>query len=139
MPSQFLRRAAALILSVALSLSIASTLVKAQDAGDIDALKRQVHQLYQAGKYTDALVLQRRVVAEIEKAEMASAGNPGAKTVSALTRVAWYALLSHHFKEALAASNRAHALASTNLRVETNRAHGVNSRTRSSDLLTINR
>jgi CHAT domain-containing protein/tetratricopeptide (TPR) repeat protein len=125
MPSQFLRRAAALILSVALSLSIASTLVKAQDAGDIDALKRQVHQLYQAGKYTDALVLQRRVVAEIEKAEMASAGNPGAKTVSALTRVAWYALLSHHFKEALAASDRAHALGPANLAVEINRAHAL--------------
>jgi hypothetical protein len=125
MASQPLRRAVALILSALLSLSIASTLAKAQEAGDLGTLKRQIEQLDQAEKYAEALVLQRRVAVEIEKAEMASAGRLGAKTVVELINVAWYALLAHDFKTALAASSRAHALGPANLAVETNRAHAL--------------
>jgi tetratricopeptide (TPR) repeat protein len=125
MPSQFLRRGAALILSVWFSLSIASTFVKAQNAGDIDTLKRQVQQLDQAGKYAEALVLQRRVAAAIEKAEIARTGRAGAKTVDALVSVSTLALVAHDFRTALAASSRAHALAPANLFVETKRAHAL--------------
>jgi tetratricopeptide (TPR) repeat protein len=122
-PRQSLRRASGLILSALFLLSIASTLAKPQEADDIDTLKRQVQQLYKAEKYTEALALQYRVAAAIEKAEIASAGRPGTKTGSALVSVAWYALLAHDFKTALAASSRAHALAPTNLHAEINRAH----------------
>jgi hypothetical protein len=125
MPSQFLRRATALISSVSFSLSVAFTLAKAQDAGDIDTLKRQIQQLDKAGKYKDALALERRVAAAIEKVEIASAGRPGAKTIGELVSVAWCALLARDFRTALAASDRAHALAPADLFVETNRAHAL--------------
>jgi tetratricopeptide (TPR) repeat protein/CHAT domain-containing protein len=97
----------------------------APTSDDLETLLRQVQQLDQAGKYAEALALQRRLAAETEKSETASAGNPGAKTVDALLDLAWRALLAHNFREALAASSRAHALAPTNLYVERNRAHAL--------------
>jgi CHAT domain-containing protein/tetratricopeptide (TPR) repeat protein len=117
-----LSRGIELILLVALSVGLASAPTKAQG---IDDLARQVQELDQAGKYTEALALQRRLAAVVEKDETTSDGAPGAKTADALVAVAWYALLTHDFEQALAASDRAHALAPNNLYVETNRAHAL--------------
>jgi len=125
MPSQSLRSAASLILSVALSAGIGAMLARAQEAQDPQVLARQIEQFAQAGKYTDALALQRRVAADTEKAETATAGAPGDKTAGELVSVAWYALLARRFNEALAASDRAHLLAPTDLAAEINRAHAL--------------
>jgi tetratricopeptide (TPR) repeat protein/CHAT domain-containing protein len=115
----------ALIIFAAFFATIQSLSAPAQKSDDLEALQRQVEQLDQAGKYAGALALQRRLAAETEKAESASTGKPGAKTVDALVSLAWYALLAHDFKEALAVSNRAHMIAPTDLSVETNRAHAL--------------
>jgi tetratricopeptide (TPR) repeat protein/CHAT domain-containing protein len=117
--------AIALIVFAAFLTTIHFSSASAQESDYFDGLQRQAQQLGQAGKYTEALALKRRLAIEIEKAETASAAKPGAKTLSALQGVAWYALLAHDFRTALAASNRAHALAPSNLHVETNRAHAL--------------
>jgi CHAT domain-containing protein/tetratricopeptide (TPR) repeat protein len=92
---------------------------------DVNALEKKVQQLDQAGNYADALAVQRRLAVEVEKTETASAGRPGAKTADALVAVSWYAVLSHDFDLALAASERVHALSPGNLLAETNRAHAL--------------
>jgi tetratricopeptide (TPR) repeat protein/CHAT domain-containing protein len=114
-----------LFVLIVLSAGIGSMLVRAQVANDLDALKQQVQQLDQAGKYSEALAHQRRLASEIENAETASTGGPGEKTVDALAAVAWYALRARDFKQALVTSNRAHSLAPDNLHIETNRAHAL--------------
>jgi esterase/lipase superfamily enzyme/Flp pilus assembly protein TadD len=118
-------RAVALIIFIAFLATIQSSTAPAQQSDDLARLQRQVQQLDQAGKYTEALALTRRIAAETEKAETASAGKPSAKTANALIGVAWYSLLAGDFKEALAVSDRAHALDPSNLAVETNRAHAL--------------
>jgi hypothetical protein len=114
-------RAAALIIFATFLTTIQSSNAQAQTSDDVEMLRRQVQQLGQASNYVEAFTLQRRLAAEIEKGETASAGKPGARTASALTSVAWYALLAHDFKQALASSDRAHALAPTSLYAESNR------------------
>jgi tetratricopeptide (TPR) repeat protein/CHAT domain-containing protein len=99
--------------------------VPAQQSGDVETLQRQIAQLDQVGKYAEALSLQRRLAVEIEKAETASTGRPGAKTVDALVDVTWRALRGRNFAEALAAGERAHTLAPDNLFAERNRAHAL--------------
>jgi tetratricopeptide (TPR) repeat protein/CHAT domain-containing protein len=116
---------AVLILLLMFLVGISSTFVNAQDADNRDIARRQVEQLDRAGKHLEALALQRRLATQIEKAEIASTGRPGAKTVGALVDVARYALLARDFRTALAASSRAHALAPLDLSVETNRAHAL--------------
>jgi tetratricopeptide (TPR) repeat protein/CHAT domain-containing protein len=122
-----LRRAAAPIVLtiIAFAVGIGSPTARAQGADNLDALKRKAQELHQAGRHVEALVLQRRLVVEIEQAEIADAGGPGAKTVDALVNVAWYALLARDFKQALAASDRAHSIVPADLRVEANRAHSL--------------
>jgi tetratricopeptide (TPR) repeat protein/CHAT domain-containing protein len=117
--------AAALIVFVGFLTAIQSSSVPAQQSDDLETLQQRVQQLDQAGKYTDALAVQRRLAALIEKAELADAGHPGQKTAVALAGVAWYALLTCDFEQALAASERAHALSPSDLVVETNRAHSL--------------
>jgi esterase/lipase superfamily enzyme/tetratricopeptide (TPR) repeat protein len=124
--AQWLSRGTALILLLTFSVAIGSTTVRAQQGvDDPDALEVQVQQLDKAKKYAEALAVQRKLAAEIEKAESASAGGPKEKTVSAQVSVAWYALLARDFEQALAASDRAHALAADNLDVESKRAHAL--------------
>jgi tetratricopeptide (TPR) repeat protein/CHAT domain-containing protein len=124
MLARSLWRAAALVLFLALSIGIRSSQALAQ-SNDLETLRQQIQQLDQAGKYPEALGLERGRAAEIEEAETASAGKPGARTAAALNNVAWYALLSRDFSEALAATERAHALDPSDLAVETNRAHAL--------------
>jgi tetratricopeptide (TPR) repeat protein len=114
-----------LIIFLAFLTTIQSSNLPAQQSDDIKALQQKIQQCDQAGKYAEALTLQRRLAAKIEKAESTNAGNPGTNTANALSAVAWYALLTRNFKEALAVSNRAHVLAPTNLVIETNRAHAL--------------
>jgi CHAT domain-containing protein/tetratricopeptide (TPR) repeat protein len=118
-------RAVALIVFISFLATIQSSNVPAQKTEDIEVLQRQVQQLDQAGKYPEALAFQRRLAVQVEKAETADGGKSGARTASALQAVAWYALLAHDFRTGLAASNRAHALAPTDMYVETNRAHAL--------------
>ena len=125
MLAKSLRRATVLIVFVASLAAVHSSRVLAQQTNQLETLRQQINQFDQAGKYADALTLASRLAAKIEKTETASAGQPGAKTAGALVSVAWHSLLAHNFKEALSASNRAHALAPTNLYVETNRAHAL--------------
>jgi tetratricopeptide (TPR) repeat protein len=124
MPTKLLWHAAPIIFAAFLT-GMQSSSVAAQKIDDLELVRRQVEQLDRAGKHLQALTLQHRLAAEIEKAETASAGRPGAKTVDALVSVAWHALLARDFKQALAASNRAHDLAPNNLSVEIDRAHAL--------------
>ena len=78
-----------------------------------------------AGRHEEAFVLQRRLAADIEKAEMAATGKPGTETASALGNVSWYALHARKFEDALSATERALALAGDLLWIETNRAHAL--------------
>jgi tetratricopeptide (TPR) repeat protein len=97
-----------------------------QPPGDsLKTQRREVAELYRAGRYAEALVRQRIVVERIESAEMAGAGRPGTRTADALGNLAWYALTAREFDEALAASERAHALAAGQVWSETNRAHAL--------------
>src|SRR5215472_14323242 len=118
-------RATALIILAAYLTTIQSSSVHAQKSDDLKTWRQQVQQLDQVGRYAEALALQRKIAVEVEKAETASGGKPGSATLSALEGVAWYGLLAHDFRTALAVSNRAHALAPTDVYVETNRAHAL--------------
>jgi len=66
----------------------------AQSSDDLNALNQQAKQLYEEGKYADALDVHRRVTTEIEKAEVASNGAPGRRIADALGSFAWYALFA---------------------------------------------
>jgi tetratricopeptide (TPR) repeat protein len=121
MLAKSLWRVTALI--VAFLITIQSS--TAQQSDNLETLQRQVQEFDQAGKHAEALALMRRLAAEVERADTASTGKPSAITANALTGVAWLALLAHDFEEALAASNRAHALDPSNLHVEANRAHAL--------------
>jgi len=125
MPAKSLRCAIVLIIVVALLTAVQSSRAPAQQSNDLETLRQQINQSDQAGKYAEALALQRKLAAEIEKADTANVGKPGAKTASGLADIAWFALLAHNFKESLAAGNRAHALAPGNLFIESNRAHAL--------------
>ncbi|MBO0765801.1 MAG: caspase family protein, partial [Hyphomicrobiaceae bacterium] len=74
--------------------------------------------LYVRGDRTGAIASWREAFAAAERdasraeaAETKSAGKPGAETAAALGSVAWSALFAREFKSALAASERARALA----------------------------
>jgi hypothetical protein len=58
-------------------------------------------------------------------AETKSAGKPGADTAGALGNVSWHALFAREFKKALAASERARALAPDVVWIDANRAHAL--------------
>jgi CHAT domain-containing protein/tetratricopeptide (TPR) repeat protein len=117
--------AAARIAILVLAVIIRPEPGRTEESNDLEALRQKVEQLDQAGKYADALAVQRRLTSEIETAETAASGGPGEKTAGALIELSWYALLAHNFKQALAAGDRAHALAPDNLLAETNRAHAL--------------
>jgi TPR repeat protein len=78
-----------------------------------------------AGNYAEALQLQEVSAAEDEAAEIKQEGKPGEGTASALTGVAWYALLARQYEKAVAVAERAHALFPDDLSNETNRAHAL--------------
>src|SRR5262249_39731626 len=81
-------------------------------AGDrFNTPNSEVERLFEAGKYAEAVTLQRTVARDVEEAEIASAGQPGPQTAEALGGLAYYALYERRFDEALAASERAHSLA----------------------------
>jgi hypothetical protein len=73
-----------------------------------------------AGRYAEALQLQEALSAKAE-----AAGKPAAETAQALNGIAWWALFVREFTKALAAADRAHALAPDYLMIETNRAHAL--------------
>jgi len=104
---------------------VAATPARAQSEAKLKALNVRAITLYNAGKYAEALSLQRTLTFAIEKAETAKIGKPGPQTAAALGSVAWYALFARQFSEALSASERAHALAPDLLWPETNRAHAL--------------
>lgn len=96
------------------------------EAQDADAaLRQQVNQLRDQRKYGEALVVQRTRVANTEKAETDTTGNPGKRTADALGSLAWEAIFAGSFDEAIKAAERAHALAPDLLWIETNRAHAL--------------
>ena len=117
-----LSRASALIVAVLTAGPIAAS---AQAVDDSDFVYRQIQQLEQAGKYADVLALNRKLSVEVEKAETARAGRPGAETARVQSSLSWYALLTHDFASALVAGNRAHDLLPDNLYIEINRAHAL--------------
>ncbi len=94
-------------------------------ANDTDALKKRIEQLYGEKKYEEGLTLERQQAAETERSETASAGKPGTQTAGALGSLAWHAVLGHKFDEALAAADRAQALAPDQLWIKANRAHAL--------------
>ena len=96
-----------------------------QNTDEPAQLGLQAWQLFEAGKYSEALALQRTVAADIEKLEIARSGSPAKETTDALISVSWYALFARAPAEALTASDRAHALAPRSLVIETNRAHAL--------------
>jgi tetratricopeptide (TPR) repeat protein/CHAT domain-containing protein len=90
-----------------------------------DPFDKQIEALFHQGKYADALSRQRTLVADIEKSENDSTGNPGAGTSDALGQLAWFALFTKDFDEALVATERALALAPDHFWIETNHAHAL--------------
>lgn len=117
-------RGISLILALAL---LAAVPVFAQEVpnDNLKAQRRRIGELYKSGSYVEALALQRALVARTEADEMAGAGKPGPKTADALGNLAWYALIARDFAEALAASERARALAADQVWIESNRAHAL--------------
>jgi tetratricopeptide (TPR) repeat protein len=75
--------------------------------------------------WREALGVAEVLAARAEAAETKSAGKPGRDTAEALGNVAWHALLARNFKKALAASERAHALAPDLVWIDSNRAHAL--------------
>ena len=78
-----------------------------------------------ARDYAKAREWFEKAAAKEEEAEAKREGKPGEATATALTAVAWYALLAKEFTTALSAADRAHALLADDLIVETNRAHAL--------------
>jgi tetratricopeptide (TPR) repeat protein len=92
--------------------------------------KAEVVGFYAAGhggprNYPKALELLEKVAAAIEAREIKDASKPGAKTARALGHIAWYALLAGEPARALAAGERALALAPTELWIKSNWAHAL--------------
>jgi tetratricopeptide (TPR) repeat protein len=97
----------------------------AQSIDDRDELGKKAQQLYEAGKYAEALDIQARLTHEIEKAETSDIGSPGPRTADALGSVAFYAVFARKFDDALATTERARVLAPDLLWLESNRAHAL--------------
>ena len=110
---------------VLVCLATASALAQQPASDNLKAQRRQITELYKAGNYSEAFALQRTFVARVEVAETAEDGRPGPKTADALGNLAWYALTARDFPGALAASERARALAVGQTWIETNRAHAL--------------
>ena len=106
-----------------LVLGAATTL--AQTADELKALRGQVTQSFRDGKYAAALTAQRKLAASIESAETASTGAPARWSAESLGHLAWYALFTRDYAEALAASKRALVFAPELVWIETNRAHAL--------------
>ena len=119
------RRLAALVVAGLVCGLVLAGAAQAQRSDDLAALNAEVARLYGEGKYAEALAVQRMVAAKVEREEKAEAGRPGRKTAEALGNLAAFAVLARSHKEALAASNRAVALAPGLLWLETNRAHAL--------------
>jgi TPR repeat protein len=102
---------------------------KAADEGNAEAKanleKLPIMEANGAGRYAEALQLQETLAARVEEAETKREGKPGEETAQELNGVAWYALFAREFTKALTASDRAHALLSNDLTIETNRAHAL--------------
>jgi tetratricopeptide (TPR) repeat protein len=113
----------AFALLVAVGACLAVSHAKAQSDDDISSLTRKIQQLYNAGEYRKAFVLQRSFTRKVEAAETGIAGKAGSKTADALGGLAWYGLFAREFDEALAATERARTLAPNLIWIETNRAH----------------
>ncbi len=111
-----------LVLIVVLGISGSA---RAQSSDSLGSLKKQAEQLFEAGKYDEALTLRRALAVDIERAEMAAAGKPGVQSAGALGTLAWYALFARKFDEALAVSERAVPLAPDLPWIKTNRAHAL--------------
>jgi hypothetical protein len=60
-------RAAALMVLVVCAVVVAPITAKAQQSDDLDALNRQVEQLFQAGKYSEATDIAKRELAVAER------------------------------------------------------------------------
>src|SRR5262249_15680396 len=118
-------RGAALIVLATLVAIAASMQARAQPTNDLDPFNEQIKALYDQGKYTDARDHQRTLAGEIEKSEIAGTGKAGRRTAGALGRFAWFALFTSDFDEALAAAEKAAALAPDLLWIELNRAHAL--------------
>jgi TPR repeat protein len=78
-----------------------------------------------ARRYVEALQLQEAYAAKVEAEETKRAGKAGEETAQELRNVARYALFAREFTKALTAADRAHALLSNDLGIETNRAHAL--------------
>jgi hypothetical protein len=89
------------------------------------ALAKQADAAYRAGKFGAALKLQEQLAADTERFETESEGQAGEQTADVFASLAWYALLSRAFDKALAASERALALAPTLRAAALNRAHAL--------------
>ena len=118
-----MRYAAALLTAVLIAIGLSGA--RAQTPDEVEAPGAQAQQLFAEGKYAEALATQRTLVASIEKAETAEAGAPARKTAEALGTLAWYALFSREYAEALAASQGARTLAPEVLAIDANRAHAL--------------
>jgi uncharacterized protein len=90
-----------------------------------DEKRRAISREDAAGHYAEALSLQEQLAAEIEADEIKTDGKAGARAASELSNVSWQALSTRDFSGALAAAERAHALAPGDLVIETNRAHAL--------------
>ncbi len=123
MDRAWLGRIAAYALLFAMLAAAGAGGVNAQDA-DLKAFEKHVSELFQAGRYAEALAAAEQWAQAAEKAESAK-GKAGIQTAVALGNVAWNALFAMHPEQTLAASERALTLAPDTLWLETNRAHAL--------------
>jgi len=71
------------------------------------------------------LAIAETLAATAEEAEGKNGGKLGPQTAGALGNVAWHALFVREFQKALAAAERAHALAPEFVWIDSNRAHAL--------------
>jgi tetratricopeptide (TPR) repeat protein len=75
--------------------------------------------------YRKALATADAIAATMENLETRSAGKPDTATAQRLQNVAWCAIFARDFDKALAASERARALAGDEIKFDINRAHAL--------------
>jgi hypothetical protein len=87
--------------------------------------KLQIKEAAGAGRFAEALHLSEALAAKEEEGETKREGKAGKESAGAFGELAWYALFAREFTKALTAAERAHALLSDDLAIETNQAHAL--------------
>jgi tetratricopeptide (TPR) repeat protein/CHAT domain-containing protein len=116
-----LRFAALIVPLLCLGIAVAS----GQTADELGKLRQQAKQLFDTGRYAEALATQRAVAAGTERTETARSGTAGKETAYELVSLSWYALFARTPVEAVDASERALKLIPALWAIDSNRAHAL--------------